>query len=190
MGLINYKDITIPKADWNPVTFDFNGSEIQVTQYLSVKDKYDLIMVALQHSYVGGIYNDLLLKMYFELNIVFMYTNIVFSAEDRADSSTLYDTLQTSGLIEEVMKRIDTLELTTLLSMRDRILEQMRIRKGSLIGFLNEAIGDLPEKVQKAMDMLKEIDVEKLKAIVPPSMASSIGSLIGQNAVKYPISTN
>lgn len=86
MGLINYKDIDFNKSI-NKVnkTINFNGSEIQVVNYLSAQDKYDLIMVTIQKAFEKGIYNEYKLKVYFDLHIVYMYTNIVFTAEDRAD---------------------------------------------------------------------------------------------------------
>ena len=58
--------------------FDFNGFKIEVQQYLPIEDKIDLVQIALQMSEEDGIYNEALLDMYFNLYIVFLYTNISF----------------------------------------------------------------------------------------------------------------
>ena len=108
MGLINYKDIDFNKSiDKENKIINFNGSEIQILPYLSITDKYDLIMATIKKSYEEGIYNPIKLKMYFNLHLVYMYTNIIFDAEDKAKVEELYDTLSNSGLITLILENID-----------------------------------------------------------------------------------
>lgn len=180
MGLINYKDIDFNKSI-NKVnkTINFNGSEIQVVNYLSAQDKYDLIMVTIQKAFEKGIYNEYKLKVYFDLHIVYMYTNIVFTAEDRADEVGLYDTLTNSGLIKLVKEQIDKEELQSLWSDIKIIENKLYDYKGSLLTFLTEAIENLPGKAEKAMETLNQMDPALLKTFSGGPVATLLSGIMG-----------
>ena len=57
----------------------FQEKTIEVKKYLPIEDKIDLVQIALQMSEEDGIYNEALLDMYFNLYLVFLYTNIQFT---------------------------------------------------------------------------------------------------------------
>jgi hypothetical protein len=166
MGLINFKDIDFNKSiNKENKIIEFNGSEIQIVNYLSIHDKYDLIMITLQKAFEEGIYNDIKLHMYFNLNIIYMYTNIIFNSEDRADEESLYDTLERSGLILAVKEQIDNNELNFLWDNLKKIEVKIKEYKGNLLHFLTDAIANLPGKAEKALETLKQIDPELLKSL-------------------------
>ena len=100
---IKYSDLNVNLNTENK-TFIFNDNTITVAQYLPLADKYDLISIALQKSYVDGIYNELLLDAYFHLALVYLYTDIEFTDEDKLDEMNLFDKLVTSGFIDEMLK--------------------------------------------------------------------------------------
>jgi hypothetical protein len=166
MGLINYKDIDFNKSINKELkTFDFNGSEIAVVPYLSINDKYDLVMITLQKSLEKGIYNHVKLDMYFDLHLVYMYTNIQIDTEDRADEAELYDTLKRSGLLDKVIAQIDEKEIETLYSyiyeMED-IIMKYRNTFGTVV---SNFIETLPENMEKAKDFIESFDQEKINNI-------------------------
>ena len=72
-------------------TFKFCEQEIEVLQYLPARDKYDLLMVTLQKALEEDGYNEFKLNLYFELNLVYMYTNISFTEKQSEDEFKLYD---------------------------------------------------------------------------------------------------
>ena len=53
---VSYANLKL-KVDNSIKTFDFNGNQIEVLQYLPIEDKYDLIMITLQKAKENGIYN-------------------------------------------------------------------------------------------------------------------------------------
>ena len=118
-------------------------------------------MITLQKSLEKGIYNHVKLDMYFELHIVFMYTNIQIDNEDRIDEVKLYDTLKRSGLIDKVLEQIDDKEIETLWSyiyeMED-IIMQYKNTFGSVIA---NFIEQLPENMEKAKEIVENFDPEK-----------------------------
>lgn len=173
MSLINYKDIDFNKSiDKTLKTFDFNGNEITVVPYLSISDKYDFIMITLQKSFDKGIYNQVKLDMYFDLHLVYMYTNINFVAEDRANEVDLYDTLKQSGLIDKVREYIGKEEIEDLDRLLINVRKEMSDYKGSLLSFISDIIYTLPEKAEKALEMFKNIDPEILKKFSNGSLSN------------------
>lgn len=166
MGLINYKDIDFNKSINKELkTFDFNGSEIAIVPYLSINDKYDLVMITLQKSLEDGIYNHVKLDMYFELHIIYMYTNIQIDNIDREDEAGLYDTLKKSGLINKVLELIDDNEIKTLLAYiyeMEKIIMKYRNTFGSVFGAF---VRQLPENMEKAKEIVESFDEEKLSGL-------------------------
>ena len=167
MALINFNDIDFNKSiDTENIIIDFNGSQIEIVPYLSINDKYDLVMVTLQKSLEKGIYNPLKIDMYFALNVIYLYTNIVFNNEDRADEAALYDTLVNSGLVDEVFEVIPNEELVYLKDCIDSLVKttlKYRNTFGAVVGaFINE----LPQNMEKAKDIIGEFDPEKYKSLL------------------------
>lgn len=166
MALINYKDIDFKQSiNKENKIINFNGSEIQIVNYLSINDKYDLIMITLQKAFDNGIYNDLKLQMFFDLNIVYMYTNILFNTEDRVNELDLYDNLKNSGLIDIIKNEIDKEELNELWNLLQKTELKLYNYKGSFFAFILNAIENLPIKAEKALNILKQIDPALLKTL-------------------------
>jgi hypothetical protein len=167
MSLINYKDIDCNKSiDKTNKVINFNGQEIEIVNYLSTNDKYDLIMITLQKAFEKNIYNSFKMDIYFDLNVVYLYTNLVFDSEDREDESQLYDTLKRSGLIDAVKAEIPEEELNYLkscvLRMSDTIIKY-RNTFGAVLGAIVE---QLPEHMEKAKDFIQEFDTEKYAGLL------------------------
>lgn len=175
MALLNYNDIglqnTITKIN---KIINFNGKEIQILNYLPIRDKYDLIMITLQKSLDENIYNDIKIKMYFNLHIVYMYTNIVFDIEDKLNEEELYDTLKQSGLLDIILQEMNQEELLELQSMLLKIEVKLSTFKESLLSVILDFMDTLPQKAQDAVELLKQIDPEKMEKIIPNSLISSL----------------
>lgn len=177
MGLINFKDIDFKKSiDNENKVIDFNGAQIQIVNYLPINEKYDLIMITLQKAFEGNIYNPIKVDMYFKLHLIYMYTNILFNEEDRADETGLFDLLTKSGLIDAVITAIDENELEELESVLSMVEGRLAVYNNSISGFLTNTIDVLKEKLEKGMDMLKGFDAEKLQELLKnPQIASLLG---------------
>ena len=82
MAKITYTSLQL-KTNTDVKTVDFNGHSIEVLQYLPIEDKYDLITITAQNALQDGIYHPLLLDELFHLYLVFMYSNITFTAKQK-----------------------------------------------------------------------------------------------------------
>ncbi len=95
--------------------------EIAVKNYLSIDDKVTLIQLVLQQATDSDIYNSLLLEAYFNLYLVFFYTNLEFTDEQKENALDTYDLLESNGVIDLVINAIDKEEYEDLY---DALLEQ------------------------------------------------------------------
>ena len=144
-------------------------------------EKYDLVMITLQKSYENGIYNPVLLNRYLLLNIVYSYTGIVFTNEDRVDEAELYDTLYTNGIIEEVLEAIGPDELDSLTQLLNATKEEMQKYNLSIGGFLTGTIDIIKEKLESGMEMLKKINPAELEEVFKkdPRVAAILEGVLG-----------
>lgn len=155
------------KVDTNVNTFDFeyNGAtySIDVLKYLPISDKNDLIEVALQKAEQNGNYNDVALEMYFNLNLIYLYTNISFTDKQKEDESELYDKLQCSGLIDAVITNMDQDEYSQLLEYLEKTKENRLVYGNSAAAVLRSFIQDLPSQMSQAVDILNNIKPEQFE---------------------------
>ena len=76
-----YKDLNLKVKDQTE-TISIQGQDINVLQYLPVRDKNDLVQIALQNSRENGVINEIKLEVYFNMYIVYFYTDLVFEDEE------------------------------------------------------------------------------------------------------------
>ena len=176
MGLINYKDIDFNKSiNKETMKINFNGCEIEVIPYLSINDKYNLIMTTLNRSDEIDLYNSFKTKFYFDLHLVLMYSNIVFTEEDKKDEPKLYDTLKKSGLMDQIIDLIPADEKESL--WEDILAAQkamMEYRK-SINALVNLAFEKGPGLINKVKEVLALLDENKVRMIM---------DIIGDNILK------
>ena len=77
MSKISYANLKL-KTNSEVKTFDFNGEQVEVLQYLPISDKYDLVMITLQKSKEDNIYNQLKLDMFFFFFLIYIYLILSF----------------------------------------------------------------------------------------------------------------
>ena len=111
MANINYKDLGLERT-LNNTKLVWKNQEIEVMEYLPADFKYDVIMITLQKSAEGGYYNPFKLDIYFHLNLIYMFTNIVFDDEDREDEFKLYDELKSTGFMDAFLGVFNSVEYT------------------------------------------------------------------------------
>ena len=123
-------------------------------------------MITLQKSFVNNIYNKVILDMYFNLHLVYMYTNIIIDNDERADEQSLYDTFMRSGLIAAVRSAISEDELKLLEYYVEKVAEDTLKYDNSFTGLLKNALDKFPEMIEKFKGLAKEIDAEKIAKII------------------------
>ena len=177
---VSYANMKL-KTNTSVKTFEFGGQKVEVLQYLPAQDKYDLLMITLQKSLEDNIYNEFKLNLYFELHLVYMYTNISFTEKQREDEFKLYDTLKSNGFYEKFFQVINEDEYNELFEQLNAIKNASFKNKRSVAGLIGEFINDLPANAEAAAKIVENFDPEQYKAVVDFARYANGGRDINTN---------
>lgn len=160
--------------------------QIKVKTYLPIEDKYDLITIALQKSKVDDIYNELLLDMYFHLNIIYLYTDIEFTLEDRENEFSLYDTLEYNGIIDNVVSILRD-EYDVLKTMLEEMKKVNLTYNHTAAAVIKKIINDLPANAAAAKEIVDSFDPAQYQSVIDFAAAANGGRPINQQTA--PVAT-
>lgn len=177
---VSYANMKL-KTNTTVNTFEFCGQKIEVLKYLPAADKYDLLMITLQKSLEGNIYNEFKLNLYFELNLVYMYTNISFTEKQREDEFKLYDTLRSNGFFELFYEALDDKEYEELFDQIAELKTTMEKSKNSVAGVIANIIEDLPANAEAAAKIVENFDPSQFQAVVDFARYANGGRDINTN---------
>lgn len=169
---MKYTDLNL-KINTNYSITQIGNKEVKVAQYLPISDKIDLIQIALQKSLENGIYNDLKLDMYFNLYIIYMYTDLEFTDEEKADEFKLYDELQSNDVILNVIGAMDENEYNSLLNYLQTIEHSYSIYNRSTASILNAFIQDMPKNAAAAANIVDNFDAKKYQQVIDFAKAAN-----------------
>lgn len=172
MAKVSYANLKL-KVDNSVETFDFNGNQIEVLQYLPVEDKYDLIMITLQKAKENGIYNDLKLDMYFALHIVYMYTNLSFTDKQKENEPKIYDTLKSNGFFDKLLPTIPESEYDDLIGSMKQIMQDELEYNTTAAAVIKNLISDLPTNAAAAAQIVDNFNPEKYQAVIDFATAAN-----------------
>lgn len=147
--------------------------DIEVAQYLSAEDKYDLIMITLQQCKENGIYNSFKKEVFFNLNLVYMYTNLSFTEKQKEDYLKLYDILESNGVFNEVIGAMAEGEYEHLITWMEEVQGDLMQYENSFAGVVNNLVTSLPQNAQATTDIVDNFDPEKFKNVI--NFAKGIG---------------
>ena len=177
---VSYANMKL-KTNTSVKTFEFGGQKVDVLQYLPAQDKYDLLMITLQKSLEDNIYNEFKLNLYFELHLVYMYTNISFTEKQREDEFKLYDTLKSNGFYEKFFQVINEDEYNELFEQLNAIKNASFKNKRSVAAIISGLINDLPANAEAAAKIVESFDPNQFKAVVDFARYANGGRDINTN---------
>ena len=179
---MNFTDLNLQKND-SVSTFTINEQQINVIQYLPVEDKYDLIAITLQKAEEDGLYNELLLDVFFHLNIIYLYTDIEFNAEDREDELVLYDILEANDVIDKVIANMQEGEYEALREVLERMLTLKLTYGNSAAAVMRTFVQDLPKNAAAAKEIVDNFDPKQYQSVVDFATAANGGRNINTQTV-------
>lgn len=169
-----YEDLKLKVSDSFNKTF-INGEQIKVFDYLPIEDKMDLVNIALQNSESEGLYDPMKLEVFFNLYLVEMYTDIIFSDEQKADPYQLYNELESNGVIDIVINAMSDEEYKILQEFLKQVKKEKESYKRSIPGFLEKFIQDMPKQAEAAAQIVNNFDPEKYKQVIEFAKAANGG---------------
>ena len=158
--------------------------EIEVKTYLPIEDKYDLIQATLLEASEVIVFNEVLLELNLNLNIIYLYTNLTFTDLQRQDKFKLYDILETNNIINDVIEAIPEKEFKILINLFNKELNRMIEENRSAAGIVNNLIGDFPKKAQEVANILGQIDFSQMNDII--NFADALGINIPEQVETTP----
>ncbi len=169
---MNYKDLNL-KINKNINIAKIGDLEIEVLQYLPIEDKIDLIQIALQKSEENGIYNEMKLDMYFNLYLVYMYSNLEFTDEEKANEFDLYNELWSNNVIIAIIGAMEDSEYNSLLDYLESMKRaNVKYRNGAA-ALLQTFIQDMPKNAAAAAEIVNNFDQNKYKQVVDFAKAAN-----------------
>lgn len=174
MAIINYKDLNLTNKNVIK-TFKWGDKDVEILGYLPVEDRYDIVMITLQKSFENGYYNPIKTDMFFHLNLIYAYTNIIFSDEDRANESELFDKLVSSGFMDEFLKNFDEkIYQEMAIDMETIAKADIEYRK-SFSSVISKFIEEFPANAEKMKEIVDTFDPEKYQAVIDFAQAANGG---------------
>ena len=159
---VSYANMKL-KVNTSVKTFDFCGQKVEVLQYLPAQDKYDLLMITLQKSLEDNIYNEFKLNLYFELHLVYMYTNISFTEKQKEDITKIYDLFENNGIFSQVISAMPADEYQLLYDWTQETIDAFYKYRNSAVGIMEQISNDYSNFDFDAQKIQKEIgDPENL----------------------------
>ena len=150
----NYSDLDL-KTQTDSKIITINGIEIEVFQYLPILEKYKLINLTLAESLENNVYNPIKAEVFFNLNLIFNYTTLSFSAEEIMNPYELFDNLEKNKVVEKIISIIPETEykylLENLVTTMTRNTQYIQSVAASL-----DVVFDKLSKITEGLDELKE----------------------------------
>lgn len=180
MSKITYSSLKV-KPHKEVKEFSFNEKSIEVTQYLSAQEKYDLIMITLQKAEENGYYNPYLMDLFFHLHLVYMYTNLTFTDKQREDELELYDALEQNGFMEAFLNALPESEYDTLYSYVTEVANTITQSKESAGSVIARIVNDLPTQAAAAREIVENFDPQQYQRVIDFANAANGGRSIVTN---------
>ena len=119
----------------------------------------------MQKSFEDGLYNNMLLDVYFHLNIVYLYSNLNITDKQKEDEFKLFDKLESSGLMSMILGNMDEDEYKYLYDSLERAVDNHMKYKSSAAAVVQSVIQDLPANAAAAADIVNNWDAEKFQSV-------------------------
>lgn len=147
--------------------------EVKVLQYLPIEQKNDIIQLTLQNSEENGVFNYLLLDMYFHLYICYLYTDIDFTEEEKENPANTFDVLTSTGVLNQVIATMDPNEYKALHQILDTSVENKIKYNNTLASVINSFIEQMPINAEKAGEIIANFNPEKFQQVLAFAKAAN-----------------
>ncbi len=155
-----------------------NGVVINVKQYLPISDKISLINIALENSICGdGYYDPVLLETLFNVYVVFSYSDLEFTDEEKGEIGQIYDEMLSNGYIDKILNAIPEDEYNELLGYLEEKRAAAVQYKGSLADAVQNLLTSLPKNAEAAQKIIDEFDKDKYTNVIEFAKAANNGKL-------------
>lgn len=139
---ITFTKLALKKQD-KTVIIDIGDAEVEVKQYLPIEDKIKIVESVLRNSADDNNFaNPIKVEVYFNLEIIYNYTNITFTEKQKENPTKLYDLLEENGIFEAVIAAIPEREYSNLFSWVKEVIDAFYKYRNSVMGIMEQISTD------------------------------------------------
>lgn len=136
-----------------------NNTDIEVKQYLPVNEKLNLITRVLeqvaQNDYPFA--NPVQMDVYTVLEVIYAYTNIDFTEEEKDNPAELYDELENQNIINIIISAIPAVEYKFLIDGIEETVKAYYAYRNSVKGIIADTVTDYSDLELDAENIRKEL---------------------------------
>lgn len=152
-------------------TIKINNVEIEVKQYLTMEKQINIISNTLMYSADDNNFaNPSKMEVFFNLELIYAYTNLEFTEEEKNDPVKLYDILDSNNIFELVINAIPQLQYNCLLNNMTETINNYYKQQNSALGILERASIDYKDLDFNAENIREKIsnpaNLELLKSVI------------------------
>ena len=153
------------------VPVQIGDQTISVRTYLPIEEKLELItkVIIQAHEPDSNYNNPVKTDAVMALEMIFAYTDLVFTEKQKEDLPKLYDLLKSNGIIEVITEAIPELERLDVERGVYRTIDSVYAYQNSVMGILENVKQEHEEtdmSFDKFQDFLKSEDLGVLKEII------------------------
>lgn len=156
-----------------------NGVNVAVKQYLPAEDKNSILENAIQKADQGTILNTYLLDCIFNMYVIFKYTDIEFSTEQKEDLFSLYDILESNNIVNIIISAIPEKEYNELKTNLINMVEDYLEYRNSARALVQQLAFFAPDAAEKLQQVSENIDIDKVQQIVKIADATGMNNKLG-----------
>ena len=144
-------------------TLTIGDIELEVKQYLPIREKLALVVEVLVNSVDGtnNFANPIRTEMYADLAIIEHYTNLSFTDKQKEEADKTFDLLETNNIIDAIVNMIPEDEYEFLLDAIEDTIDAYFKYTNSVLGILNnvkEEYNDLDLDATKIQEKLQDAE--------------------------------
>ena len=145
----------------NTSLISIGDQEIEVVQYLPLKDKLDLIQIVIEESSAKDevFCNPVLVDILFHTYMVLTYTNITLNKTQKTNIIETYDILESNGVIDKVIQAIPEREYADLVDSLNKCVEKVEKENASIITLIKNAIEKTTTMIESAKNDLGSVNL-------------------------------
>ena len=159
MAKISFNKLNCSKANIEAVkTITINEQQIEVKQYLPMKEKGEMINTIVDHLMMTNqvsFINPIAIEVFLNYEIINYYTNINFTDKQREDLFKIYDLLESNGIFDQIVGAIPETEYSFIYDTLLETLKALYEYKNSAAGII-ESISNSYNNTNIDLDAIKE----------------------------------
>lgn len=172
MAKLAYSKLGLNKMiNKDPIIIEFNDQQIEVTQYLPVDKKLELISDIINDSIDSNTYyNPCRIEIFMVTKTIEAYTNLNITDKQKEDIFKFYDQLVASGFANKVLENIPKEDYDFIYGSVIKTIKGIYKQKNSALGILESISTDYSNLSLDASEIQSKIadpeNLELLKSIM------------------------